>query len=473
MQTTTAAIIGGGITGLSAAWDLQKAGIPYIVIEKSSRLGGKIQTDIVPSEVVTGAASDSPFLLEHAADAFLAVQKPWATELAVELGLEDEILCTNQFERSVYVVHNGTLQTLPAGLRLIIPTDPAALNASPLLSEEGKRRMLAEAAIPARREVGDESVADFVTRRLGSEALEAFAEPLLSGIYNADPSEQSLHATFPRFAQMEQMHGSLARAVEVARRQRTEASPKSRQRARSAFISFRGGTETLIHALERQLTGSIKTASAVAAIEREKDGRYRLLLEGGESIRAEHLLLTAAAAGAAKLLSPLAPTAAREVAALRTTSTGIAYLVYRRADVEHPLDGFGVVIPRREARPINAMTWMTSKFPARAPRGYALIRVFFGGVRTPQTMAKDDAGVLQIVRSELKTLLGLDAEPLHQRIFRWWQAQPQYDVGHLERMAAIADALPDNFYIAGSPYGGVGIPDCVRQGREVARKILD
>ena len=475
-QNPTVAIIGGGITGLSAAWYLQKVGISYIVIEKSDRLGGKIQTEIVDD----ATSGDSPFVIEQAADAFLAVQKPWATELAVELGLDDEILSTNQFERAVYIVYKGALKPLPAGLQLIIPTNPAALQASALLSEGGKQRMLEEASIPACPSDADESVADFVTRRMGHEALEAFAEPLLSGIYNADPAEQSLHATFPRFAQMERAHGSLTQAVEVAQQKRAESTDPSilPQNLRSAFISFRGGTETLIHALRRQLTGTIKTASAVTAIERESDGCYRLGLENDareniDSISADHLLITAPAAGAAKLLSDLAPAAVHELTALRTVSTGIVHFAYRRADVAHPLDGFGVVIPRREGRPINAMTWTTSKFSQRAPQDHVLIRVFFGGVRTPQIMALDDAAVLATVRRELKELLGIEAAPFQHWIFRWWQAQPQYDVGHLERMKTIHSALPGNLYIAGSPYGGVGIPDCVRQGKEVAEKIYD
>ncbi|MEZ4706896.1 MAG: protoporphyrinogen oxidase [Caldilineaceae bacterium] len=475
------AIIGGGITGLTAAWELQKAGVPYILLEKSTRVGGKIQTDQFDG------FGDAPFIIERAGDAFLAAQKPWAMELAYELGLDDEILTTNSVQPSVYILKNGALVPVPAGLQLIIPTNRDTFLASPLMSEDGKARALDEEMVDPYMGDDDESVADFVRRRLGDEAVEMLAEPLLSGIYSAHPEEQSLLATFPRYRQLEQKYGSLiggvrkiveegrSRGVEKNGGPSTNSGAKGEREKRrdlTAFITFKGGTETLVKALERQLTSGVRLGVAVDGIERNGADGYVLRLADGESISAGQVLVTTPAAPAAKMLQIVAPAAVEQLQTLRVVSTGVVFLGYRRADVTHPLNGFGVVIPRREGRSINAMTWMTTKFDHRAPADHVLIRVFFGGARTPEMMAKNDDEVTAIAQAELRELIGLEAAPVLRRVYRWIDAQPQYDVGHLERMKQIEESLPAGIQIAGSPYGGVGIPDCVRQGREAARSIV-
>ncbi|MBV7335776.1 protoporphyrinogen oxidase [Chloroflexi bacterium TSY] len=468
------AIIGGGLTGLSTAWYLQKQideqnfPLRYTILERTNRSGGKIQTDRVDGY------GNHPFVIERAGDAFLAAQKPWAMELAHELGLHDQILPTNDAERTVYIVKDGHLVPLPAGLQLIVPTNPEALLASPLLSEAGKKRMLAEGEVAARISSEDESVAEFVRRRFGPEALEIFAEPLLSGIYNASPEVQSIHATFPRFPAMEREHGSLLAAVQAAQTARQSTTPlhsKSKSQALSAFISFVGGTEVLTHELSRRLRDSLHLNSGIDRIERATSGRYSLQTATDSPRYADSVVVTTPAEPAAQLLCTLVPTASHRLRQLRTVSTGVLFLAYRKQDIHHPLNGFGVVIPRREARPINAMTWMTTKFQQRAPMDYVLLRIFFGGVRSPQMMQVDDADVVQTAQAELSALMGIDATPLFHRIYRWRNAQPQYDVGHLDRMKTIDAALPENVYLAGSPYRGVGIPDCVRQGKEVAERI--
>ncbi|MCB0098451.1 MAG: protoporphyrinogen oxidase, partial [Caldilineaceae bacterium] len=218
--------------------------------------------------------------------------------------------------------------------------------------------------------------------------------------------------------------------------------------------------------------GNMRLGVAVDGLARDEAGDYVLRLSNGESMRASQVLVTTPAAPAAHMLQSVAPSSATQLQKLRVVSTGVVFLGYRRADVAHPLNGFGVVIPRREQRSLNATTWMTTKFNHRAPAEHVLIRVFFGGARTPAMMDKNDDEVLAIARAELRELIGLEAAPVLHRVYRWINAQPQYDVGHLERMQHIHQGLPASIHIAGSPYGGVGIPDCVRQAQEAARKIV-
>lgn len=465
------AIIGGGITGLTAAWRFQKAGVPYTLIEKSSRLGGKIQTDQMDGP------SGLPFILERAGDAFLASQKPWATDLAYELGLDDEILQTNVIRPAVYILKGGTLIPNPDGLQLILPTNREAFLASPLMSDEGKARVLAEENVPPALDDADESIADFVRRRLGDEAVELLAEPLLSGIYSTHPEEQSLMATFPRYRQMVRQHGSLLGGLAKTQQARAAAQKNAPPadgppRPTTPFISFKNGTEVLTQTLAQKLTGSLRTSTGVTQIEQTDAGQFTLYLDSGEQLQAEQVLITTPASVAGRLVQSIAPEASAELGKLRVVSTGVIFLAYRRAQINHPLNGFGVVIPRREKRNLNAMTWMSSKFPMRAPDDCVLLRLFFGGARTPHMMVKDDNEIRSIALAELQELMEIDAEPLFSQIYRWDDAQPQYDVGHLRRVVRIEKELPTGVYVAGCPYHGVGIPDCVRQGTEAAQRCL-
>ena len=445
--------------------------MPYTLLEASDRWGGKIQTDSVDG-----------FIIERAADAFLTAQKPWGIELARELGLEQEILPTNDAQRRVFVVKGGDLVPLPKGLHLIVPTDAEAFLASPLLSAAGKERMLDEETLAPELLVAEDgslidlSVADFVQQRVGQEALETLAEPLLSGIYNADPTEQSMMATFPRFPQMVQQHGSLIAGMRASQVRAAAAAkkPDGDTKKASAFISFVDGTEVLTETLAKKLTGDCHLQTRVGRVQIGQDGAgYRLALSDGTELIASGVIVATPASNAAQLIRPLSPNAAAKLDQLRTVSTGTISMAFRRDQVEHPLDGFGVVIPTKERRAINAITWTSTKFDHRALADHVLLRVFFGGVRTPDLMQKEDAEVLVTARQELSSLMKINAEPLFYRVYRWWDAQPQYDVGHLNRVAAIEAALPPNLFVAGSPYRGVGIPDCVRQGQEAAMKVYD
>ncbi|MBX2998620.1 MAG: protoporphyrinogen oxidase [Caldilineaceae bacterium] len=466
------AIVGGGVSGLAAAWYLQKLApeLTVTLLEASDRVGGKIITHFVDS------GEDQPFVLEAGADAFLIQQKPWAYDLALALGLADRLLPTDPDHSGVSVVNNAHLIPLPKGLNLILPTDWEAFERSPLLSAVGKARMAQERQIPARGDgagsPADESVADFVLRRFGAEALEKLGEPLLSGIYSAHPEEQSILATFPRFREMEERHGSLLRAVEAGKTRGSEEGKKGgREEVRTAFASFTAGMEELPRALAAQVRAKMRLSTGVDSIERVGNG-YLLRLSDGEALQADAVVLAIPAAAAEKLLRPLVPAAASALGQLRTVSSGVVYLAYARQQIRHPLQGYGAVIPRAERRDFNAFTWVTNKFAHRAPADRVLIRLFFGGARSPHMMERDDTEIALAAQQELRDLIGIDSAPTFHRVFRWWQAQPQYDVGHLDRMAAIDASLPAGLNLIGTAYRGVGIPDCVHQGKEAAEGVF-
>lgn len=452
------AVIGGGISGLSAAWYLQQHDISYTLVERSGRWGGLVLTDTVD------IGEPQPFIVEGGPDSFLT-QKPWAWQLARELGLEDQLLGTNDEKRRVFVVNRGRLTPLPDGVLMIVPTKFMPFALSPLISIPGKLRMALDFFIKPRLDGADETLAEFVRRRLGSEALDKLAEPLMSGIYNAEAEKQSLLATFPRFRALEEKYGSLARGMIQARK-----SPRKSNGAPSMFISLTNGAQALIESLSTDLTGECLLNTGVRGIIRSGTG-YLLTLSSGETLYADALIVATPAYVTADLLRSLAPEAAEGLAAIRYVSTGTLSLGFRADEFEHPLDGFGVVVPRSEDRPINALTWSSTKFDHRAPEGHVLLRAFFGGSRRPEMMEKSDEELIAIVRSELKSLMGVTARPLFERIYRWHRSNPQYDAGHLEHINAIESRLPNGVYLTGSAYRGIGLPDCVRQAKETAGKV--
>jgi oxygen-dependent protoporphyrinogen oxidase len=473
------AIIGGGITGLSAAWFLQQTAqengrtFSYALLESGDRWGGKIKTEQVDG------FGEEPFIVEGGPDSYITT-KPWAWQLTRRLALQDQALPTNDAERKTFVLLNGRPTPLPDGVMLIVPTQFMPFALSPLISPLGKLRMGLDLFIPPRKDGRDETLADFIRRRLGDEALDKIAEPLMSGIYNAEAEKQSLLATFPRFRDIETEHGSLIRGMLAGKRARgakpspngAGPSPSANGRAPSAFMSYTNGMQTLVEELLAGLDGDLRLNTAVTAISANARGGYDLTLSQG-LLQATAVLLAVPAYVAAGLVDRLAPAAAAQLRGIRYVSTGTVSLAYRREGFEHPLDGFGIVIPRSENRQINAITWSSTKFNHRAPRDHVLLRVFFGGSRTPEMMDKSDDELLAIVRRELQETMGVYAEPLFTRIYRWRRSNPQYDVNHLERVAAIENDLPAGLFVSGSPYRGIGIPDCVHQAEQTIGQVLD
>lgn len=468
-HTQHVVIIGGGISGLSTAWYLQKAAkenntpITYTLLEKNNRWGGKVLTETVDD------VTDLPFVVEAGPDSFLA-QKPWALQLARELGLEDELLGTNDTKRNVYVLSKGRPVVLPDGVLMIVPTKFMPFVTSPLISLLGKLRMGLDLFIPAKKGDDDETLGDFIRRRLGKEALDKIAEPLMSGIYNADADRQSMLATFPRFRMIEKQHRSLTLGMLASKRQRAGSQPPAGQKKMSAFVSLQTGTEKLIKTLAEQLDGDIRLNTGVSNIQKHGE-QYQITLHNDDTIQADAVVLTTPAYITADLLGDVAPQSIEGLKQIRYVSTGTISFAFKTSDIKKPLDGFGVVIPSSENRPINAITISSTKFNKRAPEGYVLMRAFFGGSRSPESMNLSDEDLIATIRQELASILGITAEPLFHRIYRWWNGNPQYDLGHLERVDAIERSLPDGIYVTGSPYRGVGMPDCVHQSQQTVNKL--
>jgi protoporphyrinogen/coproporphyrinogen III oxidase len=468
MNSTHVLIIGGGISGLSSAWYLQQEALKqglnltYTLLESSGRWGGKLLTEQVES---TG---ENPFIVEAGPDSFIT-QKPWAYQLAQELGLSGQFIGTNEESKTLYVLHRGKPVPLPQGVMMIVPTQFMPFALSPLVSLRGKVRMALDWFIPRKQSSEDETLASFVRRRLGEEALDKIAEPLMSGIYNADADMQSILATFPRFRQIEKEHGSLLRGMLASRRQQSNVP----QKRIPAFVSFKGGIQELVNALVPRLTGDLHLNSRVTAIQKTPSDSYQIHMESGKIFHADAIILTTPAYLSAKLLRPMSVSLAERLCQIRYLSTGTISLGFRRSDFKQPLDGFGLVIPKSEKRPINAITIASVKFTDRTPNDTLLLRVFFGGSRSPESMHYNDEELLIMVREQLRQILGIEAPPLFHRIFRWHDASPQYDVGHLDRVSAIETAAPAGLYLTGSAFRGVGIPDCVHQAQETIIQLLE
>jgi oxygen-dependent protoporphyrinogen oxidase len=455
-------IIGGGIAGLSTAWYLQQQGISYSILEKSSGWGGKIRTEILETD-------KGQFVVEVGPDSFIS-QKPWAKQLATEIGFADHLLGTNDHKRKTFVLNKGQLTPLPDGVMLIIPTRFLPFAMSPLFSPLGKLRMGLEAFIPPKKDDKDESLADFVRRRLGNEALDKLAEPLMSGIYNTDAEKQSLLATFPRFRTLEQKYGSLTKGMIVAQQQRKQA-PNAGKKS-SIFTSFVSGMQSFVDKLVNKLEGELYLNCTVQSITRT-DHQYQVQLGNGESLYGDAIVLATPAYTAAELLEDLVPETSQRLNSIRYISTGTISLAIHKQDIPQALKGFGVVIPRTEKRAINAVTVSSTKFRHRAPEEFDLMRVFFGGSRTPETMKLSDDKLLQVVQDELHDLTGVKTKPYFSRIYRNSRANPQYDIGHLDNIEAIERGLPENIFVTGSAYRGVGVPDCVHQGQLTAQAITE
>jgi oxygen-dependent protoporphyrinogen oxidase len=448
-------IIGGGITGLSAAWELQQRGhTNYTILEQEARWGGKVITTRIPGQ------DGSSFIIDGGPESFIT-RKPEVWELAHELGIQDQIADPGSETSHMFVLTQG--KPLP------VPLNPLLFITSPIMSTRGKLRMMAEPFIPPRRDGQDESLASYVTRRLGREALDQFIGPVLAGIYNTDPERQSILTTSPIMREMESEYGSLVKAV-IGRARK--AHKKSNSTAKPRFITFRNGAEGLVTTLTTQLAGQLRLNAAVHRLSRKNGGTgYQVGLANGEILTADALILATPANITAQFMQDLSAEIAQELAAIRHENIGTATLIFRSDDVKTKVRIHGLMAPRRERRSIDAITFTSLKMPVRAPAGYNMIRVFFGGSYPPMVLQDDDQ-LQQIILEELKQLLGIQAQPVQMVAYRWPHSFPQADVGHLDRLDALLTKLPQGIYLAGSSYRGIGVPDCIRQGRDAAALAL-
>jgi protoporphyrinogen/coproporphyrinogen III oxidase len=467
-------IVGGGIAGLAAAYYThQNSEIPLEItlLEQARYWGGKIIT-----EKVEGITPSGAFVIEGGPDTFV-VTKPWAMRLCKELGIAERLKGTNPETRATYILKNERLHELPGGLTMMIPTEIGPMIRTGLLSWPAKARMGLDFILPPAALNGDETLGAFVTRRLGRAAYENLIEPLMSGIYAGDGDRLSLQSTFPFLHDLERQHGGLVRGALALRKERMHKAQGNRKgQWRSIFLTPQDGLGEMVEALVTHLESvgvKLRLNTTVKEVTPTIDG-YSIQLTNGESLPAHALILATPSFASADLLAGFVPELAAELRPIEYVSTATVTLAYRESDLPRPLDGYGYVIPRREGRKALACTWTSTKFPHRAPDGFALLRVFIGRAGQENEIDWDEASLLEIAREELQLTLGIRAAPLLQRIYLWEKAMPQYALGHqqrLERIETCLSAYP-GLALAGNGYQGIGIPDCIHSGESAGGKVL-
>ncbi len=493
-------IIGGGISGLAAAYRLielsktSRQQIHVTLLEAGPKLGG-----IIRSETRDG------FLLEHGPDSFIS-EKPEALALTHRLGIDSHLIETNPQHRRSFIVKNGRLRPVPQGFQLLAPSRLWPFVTSDIFSLAGKARLAVDLVLPRKNtngnssESGDESLAHFVRRRLGNEALERMAQPMVGGIYTADPEKLSLRATMPRFLEMEREHRSIilamwrkARSAKLEQREIAKRRDSSLVKDLSGvsgaryglFLSFDNGMHVLVDAVADRIAARESTQAVIRLNTRVKSIRrnaatnghetsWRILTDRGESFTADAVCVAIPAYRAASLLQDVNENLASHLRDIKYASTATINLAYPRAVVPHPLDGFGFVVPFIEKRSLIACTFSSVKFSGRAPGGHVLLRAFVGGALQPEIFALEESEVIARVRADLRDLLGIVKEPLFAETARWQKSMPQYELGHLDRVDAIENELAriPNVALAGNAYKGAGIPDCIRSGEDAADELF-
>jgi oxygen-dependent protoporphyrinogen oxidase len=470
-------IIGGGISGLAAALRLTEIAratqqpLDIMLFEGSDRLGGTIQTN-----------QRDGFLLERGPDSFIS-EKPEAVALANRLGIESRLIQTNETHRRSFIVRKGRLRNVPEGFQLLAPSRLWPFVTTDIFSLSGKLRMAADLFLPRANTNGssDESLASFVSRRLGKEALDRMAQPMVGGIYTADPRTLSLRATLPRFLEMERKHRSIILAM-LRQRKTTKSAASGVSGPRySLFLSFDDGMQVLTDELERSVGKAgvaIQLNSKVTGLDRtttDRQSDWTITTGDNSPIQADGVCLAIPAYSAATLLEKIDHQLGQQLLAIEYTSTATINFAYRRDDIRHPLDGFGFVVPLIEKRSLIACTFSSVKFSRRAPEEHVLLRAFVGGALQPEVFQLDEPEMVARVKSDLDQLLQIQGQPLFVETAKWSQSMPQYHVGHLERVSAIEAQLGSlgTIALAGNSYRGAGIPDCIRSGETAAEKLFD
>jgi len=478
------AIVGGGVSGLSAAYALQKqlnkaAELDYVLFEAGPRFGGVIHTEHV-----------NDFVIEAGPDSFLT-EKPWAAELCRELGLGDQLIASNDAERRTCILVNGCLVPLPDGLMFMVPTDLAATFISPLFSWRTKLRMIREWFYRPSPGVPESTVAEFVERHYGHEMVVRVADPLLAGIYGGGADELSASSVLARFVEIEAKQGSLGRAMLASRKlQNLSAQQGSAGQPRAAvptrfapgpnaavqrslFTSLQNGMQTMTDAMLAQIPGSARRLNTPIEALMPESGKW-LVVGNGRTEEFDAVIVATPAHTAAELLRDYVPQVSSELKQISYSSSVTVALGYEDRTRACLPPGFGFLVPRTEGKRLQACTFIHNKFPNRVPEGHALIRCFLGGTRDEKILQSSDAEITATVRRELEEILGITAEPMFVKVYKWPKAMAQYGVGHktgVERIRKIVSSAR-GLALAGNAYGGIGVPDCVRSGSEAPTKIL-
>jgi oxygen-dependent protoporphyrinogen oxidase len=452
-------IVGGGIAGLATAYELARRKVAFALLESGPRAGG-----VILSEDVDG------FTIDAGPDSLL-VQKPDGIRLCEDLGLKDRLVPTKP-PRQAFVLRQGTLHPLPAASVLGIPTRLGPFAKTRLFSLPGKARMGAEILVPRRSGLEDESIGSFITRRFGFEATAYLAEPLLAGIHAGDVDRLSVRALFPRFPEAERTHGSVIRAFRAGAQREASAD--------GAFRSLPGGLTEMVRALVASMPRtSIRLDTPVQRIHSISSGTAtracRVETVSGEALDAAAVVLATPAYVTSRLAAELNPRLSRLCNEIGYTSTVTTVFAFRREAVAHPLDGSGFVVPKVEGLPILAASWLSSKWPHRAPEDFVLMRAFAGGSRDPKAIEQSDSALVTAALDALRPLLGISGAPILTRVYRWPRSTAQHEVGHLARIDAIEASLrgTPGLFVTGSGFRGVGIPDCIADARTTAGQVAD
>ncbi|HEV3306968.1 MAG TPA: protoporphyrinogen oxidase [Candidatus Sulfotelmatobacter sp.] len=460
---TRIGIIGGGISGLTAAFTLEehrRAGaLEYTLYESSPKLGGVLRTEHVDGCIV-----------EAGPDSFIS-EKPWAADLCRTLGLGDQLIGSNDSHRITYILVRGRLIPMPDGLMFMVPTKILPTGFSPLFSWTTKLRMAQELFHPPRAADADESVASLVERHYGAEMVDRLADPLLSGVYGGEAANLSVRSVLPRFAEMERTHGSLGRAMLAARKKMPRPA---NQPPAPLFTSLKNGMQQLVETIVPRLNqASLLTNAPVESIQ-PRTGGWSV----SAGLKSEHfnaVILALPALAAAKLLSNCSPELSSELGAIGYSSSITVGLGYDRGVRQSLPPGFGFLVPRSEGKRLLAATFVHNKFPHRAPDDRALLRCFFAGSTAENLWQLSDDAIIAVVRNELQQILGLRTAPLFARVYKWKSAMAQYGVGHLDRLDRVErlrQQLP-GLALAGNGYRGIGVPDCVHSGHDAAKQVLN
>lgn len=455
------AIIGGGISGLSAAWYLKKLRPEALVtvFELGDKTGGVLQT-----------VREGDFLIEQAADMFVA-RPSFALELCRDLGIEDELLTTKPVEERAFIGLGDELHPVPQGLSMMVPTLEQPILETKLLTEEGKQRFLSEDKIAPTDVDGDESLKSFAVRRFGIEAYEKIIQPMVSGIYTADPEKLSMRATMKRFVDMERTHGSLITATALS------SEDKAARGARyDLFRAPQGGIGQLIESLTDALikfpNTTIATNSPVASI--TKSGQQWAIETGGSKQSFDGVIVATGAAAASRMLASIDGLLSIALGSIETASSAIVAIGINKNQLKQPFDGFGIIYPHIDGGQVIAISFSSNKFAGRCNDDQLLIRVFIGGAMQSELVDLDDEALFEIALAQLDKSVGLEGPPIFKRVFRWRNCMPQYHLGHVERVEQIEAlaATHANFALAGNSYHGVGIPACVESGKNAASYVL-
>lgn len=461
-MTQKIAVIGGGISGLAAAYALARQNTVHVtLLEATNRLGGVLHTEVIDGWVI-----------EHGPESFLSA-KPRGTGLATELGLASRFQTTDPRNRGSLIMKDGELHPMPEGLTGLIPSQMGPMARTKLVSPLGKLRMGMDYLIPAKKDDADESLGQFIRRRLGNDVFEHLIEPLMAGIYSGNGDELSLAATFPQLRAAERDHGGLIKGV-LAQKKAHQARPIGHQQ-KAGFLSFKNGIQEIVDALHEAILendGEILLNTPVRSLSRQADNRFEIGSSAGVETF-DGIILAAPVHVQSQLLAEVAPVASSAMAAIPQVSSAVVMLGYRETAKNKAPNKYGYLSPRAEKRPVKAVTWMSSKWEGRAPEGHFLVRGFLGRAGDQQILGATDEAMIQMVRDEIAETGGIEGDPVLTRVVRFHAASPQYTLGHLDRVARIEKdvARIPGLEIAGNMLRGVGIPDAIAAGEQASANI--